>query len=97
MCVEIYATWKTTYLIVNIDYNTKISITDTTRANTGIWKIKAVNAHGEDEADVEITVLCKSKYDKSIYIYTATIILFSCVLHEYYWNLCFDFFIFSCS
>lgn len=45
--------------IVDVEYNTKISITDTTRANTGVWKIKAVNAHGEDEAEVEITVLCK--------------------------------------
>lgn len=45
--------------IVNVEYNTKLSITDSVRANTGVWKIKAVNAHGEDEADVEVTVLCK--------------------------------------
>lgn len=46
--------------ITNIEYNTKLSITDSIRANTGVWKIKAVNAHGEDEAEVEVTVLCKN-------------------------------------
>lgn len=46
--------------IVNVDYNTKISITDCLRKNTGVWKIKAVNPHGEDEAEVEITILCES-------------------------------------
>lgn len=52
--------------IVDVEYNTKISITDTTRANTGLWKIKAVNAHGEDEAEVEITVLCEYNYNSQI-------------------------------
>jgi len=45
--------------IVNVDYNTKITISDCLRKNTGVWKIKAVNPHGEDEAEVEITILCK--------------------------------------
>lgn len=45
--------------IVNVDYNTKLSITDCVRKNTGVWKIKAVNPHGEDEAEVEVTILCK--------------------------------------
>lgn len=49
--------------IVNVDYNTKLSITDSVRKNTGVWKIKAVNAHGEDEAEVEITILCKFNFD----------------------------------
>jgi hypothetical protein len=49
--------------IVNVDYNTKISINDTIRANTGIWKIKAMNIHGEDEAEVEVTVLCENYLD----------------------------------
>lgn len=44
--------------IINIEYNTKISITNSVRKNTGVWKIKAVNQHGQDEAEVEITVLC---------------------------------------
>lgn len=43
--------------IVNIDYNTKLTITDSIRKNTGVYKIKAVNEHGEDEAEVEVTVL----------------------------------------
>lgn len=43
--------------IVNVDYNTKLSIVDAVRKNTGLWKVRAVNAHGQDEADVEITIL----------------------------------------
>ena len=43
--------------IENVDYNTKLSITDSVRKNTGVWKIRAVNASGEDEAEVEVTVL----------------------------------------
>ncbi|XP_011700590.1 PREDICTED: twitchin isoform X1 [Wasmannia auropunctata] len=43
--------------IVNVDYNTKFTITDCLRKNTGVWKIKAVNPHGEDEAEVEVTIL----------------------------------------
>lgn len=43
--------------IINVDYNTKISIVDSVRKNTGVYKIKAVNEHGEDEAEVEVTVL----------------------------------------
>ena len=45
--------------IINVDYNTKLSFTDSVRKNTGVYKIKAVNEHGQDEAEVEITVLCK--------------------------------------
>lgn len=43
--------------IVNVDYNTKITINDAVRKDTGVYKIKAVNPHGEDEAEVEVTVL----------------------------------------
>lgn len=45
--------------IINVDYNTKFSINDSIRKNSGVYKIKAVNQHGEDEAEVEVTVLCK--------------------------------------
>lgn len=45
--------------IVNVDYNTKITITNSIRKNTGTYKIKAVNEHGSDEAEVEVTILCK--------------------------------------
>lgn len=45
--------------IINVDYNTKLTITNSIRKNTGVYKIKAVNEHGQDEAEVEVTVLCK--------------------------------------
>lgn len=45
--------------IDNIDYNTKFVILRGKRAQTGIYKVKAVNGSGEDEAEVEITVLGK--------------------------------------
>jgi hypothetical protein len=45
--------------IINVDYNTKITITDGLRKNSGMYKILAENQHGKDEAEVEITVLCK--------------------------------------
>lgn len=43
--------------ILNVPYNTKFSIKEPVRANTGMYKIKAVNPHGEDVAEVDITVL----------------------------------------
>lgn len=43
--------------IVNVDYNTKFTINDSKRKNTGLYKVKAVNEHGQDEADVEVTIL----------------------------------------
>lgn len=43
--------------IVNVPYNTKLSIIDSIRKNTGCYKIVATNEHGSDEAEVEITVL----------------------------------------
>ncbi|EDW50927.1 GM26811 [Drosophila sechellia] len=43
--------------IKNIPYNTKISIIETVRKHTGIYKIKAVNEHGQDEATVEVNIL----------------------------------------
>lgn len=45
--------------IINVEYNTKLNINSSLRKNTGVWKILAVNQHGQDEAEVEITVLCK--------------------------------------
>lgn len=43
--------------IVNVDYNTKLSINDTVRKHSGLYKIRAVNEHGEDVAEVDVTVL----------------------------------------
>ena len=45
--------------IDNIDYNTKFTIIAATRKQSGIYKVRAENKHGVDEADVEITVLCE--------------------------------------
>ncbi|CAD7001755.1 unnamed protein product, partial [Ceratitis capitata] len=45
------------YEIKNIPHNTKISIIDTERKHTGIYKIRAVNESGEDEAEVEVNIL----------------------------------------
>lgn len=45
--------------IDNEDYNTKLTLTNTTRKDTGKYIIKAVNDSGQDEADVEVIVLDK--------------------------------------
>lgn len=45
--------------IINVDYNTILSLTDTIRKQSGLYKIYAENQHGSDEETVEITVLCK--------------------------------------
>ena len=42
-----------------MDHNTKFTIRDSVRKNTGIYKIIAENVHGRDEADVEVVVLGK--------------------------------------
>ena len=48
--------------IINVPYNTKITLNDTTRKDSGLYRIVAENASGKDEADVEVTVLCKYCY-----------------------------------
>lgn len=53
---------KDNIAINNVDYNTKITINEGKRANSGLYKIIAVNKHGKDEAEVEITILCKYFY-----------------------------------
>lgn len=45
--------------IENEDYNTKIAIAETTRKDTGIYTVIAVNSNGRDEAPVEVVVLGK--------------------------------------
>ncbi|KAG8239130.1 hypothetical protein J437_LFUL018920 [Ladona fulva] len=45
--------------IENVDYNTKIMLSDTTRKDTGIYTIIAENDSGKDEATVEVIVLDK--------------------------------------
>lgn len=41
------------------DYRVKFQITNATRAQSGKYTLKAENAHGKDEATVEVTVLGK--------------------------------------
>lgn len=43
--------------IDNVPYNTKLNIEDSLRKHTGLYTIKAVNEHGQDEAEVEVTIL----------------------------------------
>lgn len=45
--------------IDNVPYNTKFHLTDTKRKDTGVYKIHAVNRHGQDTAELEITVIGK--------------------------------------
>ena len=48
-----------TYLIDNVDYNTKFNLSRATRHESGVYTITAMNSAGADEAQVEITVLSK--------------------------------------
>jgi len=43
--------------IENEDYNTKMTLSDTTRKNTGTYVLRAENVNGSDEAEVEIEIL----------------------------------------
>lgn len=43
--------------IINVDYNTKFLMTKSKRAQSGKYVIKAKNEVGEDEAEIEITIL----------------------------------------
>jgi len=43
--------------IENEDYNTKFSLSDTNRKNTGVYSLRAENASGFDEATVEVVIL----------------------------------------
>lgn len=43
--------------VENVPYNSKLSIHDTVRKHSGMYKIKAVNQHGQDEAEVDVTIL----------------------------------------
>lgn len=45
--------------VVNEPYNTKFYNDKPERKDTGIYKITAINQYGSDEAEVEVTVVCK--------------------------------------
>lgn len=53
--------------IINVDYNTKFLMTKSKRASSGRYVIKAKNEVGEDEAEVEITIL--GKFNKVLVIF----------------------------
>ncbi|KAI5639981.1 immunoglobulin i-set domain-containing protein [Phthorimaea operculella] len=60
--VQWFQKWKgeekeVTEGVINVDYNTKLDIKESVRKMTGTYRILATNEHGQDEADVEITVL----------------------------------------
>lgn len=50
------------YQIDNIPYNTRFYHSNPMRSDTGIYKIVASNKYGEDEEEVEVTVIGKFKY-----------------------------------
>jgi len=43
--------------IENEDYNTKLTLSENTRKNTGVYSLRAENASGFDEATVEVIIL----------------------------------------
>ena len=43
--------------IDNQDYNTKLTISDTTRKNKGTYTLRAENSNGFDEATVDVIIL----------------------------------------
>lgn len=43
----------------NEDYNTKLTLLDTSRKESGIYKLRAENINGVDEAEVEVIILDK--------------------------------------
>lgn len=47
------------FQIKNVPYNSKIECEKAERKDNGLYKIFANNQHGQDQAEVEITVLCK--------------------------------------
>lgn len=47
------------YQIDNIPYNSRFYHSNPMRNDSGVYKIVATNKYGEDEAEVEVTVICK--------------------------------------
>lgn len=45
--------------IDNVPHNTKFTHSHPERKDTGVYKIVAINKYGQDQAEVEITVICK--------------------------------------
>lgn len=47
----------------NIPYNTKFIHDHPERKDTGVYKIVAINKYGQDQAEIDITVICKYHSD----------------------------------
>jgi len=45
--------------IENVDYNTKFQLRNAERADSGVYKLKAENENGKDEATVNVNVIDK--------------------------------------
>lgn len=48
---------RSDFTITNIPYNTKLVCDKAQRIDAGFYRIVASNAHGEDTADVEVSIL----------------------------------------
>lgn len=51
------------YQIDNVPYNTRFYHSNPMRSDTGIYKIVATNKYGEDEVEVEVTVICEYQHN----------------------------------
>lgn len=49
----------TSLKIDTVDYNTKLLILKATRKQNGVYKIIATNSVGQDEAELDLTILGK--------------------------------------
>lgn len=58
--------------IENEDYNTKFSLSDTTRKNTGVYSLRAENASGFDEATAEVIILGNTIYFNDLNRYSVS-------------------------
>lgn len=58
---------RATLSIKNVPYNSKLTCDKAERKDSGTYKITATNAHGEDTAEVEVTVVCKKIYFRQFF------------------------------
>lgn len=54
---EVYT--KDNIKVTHVDYNTKLKVTNASRADSGVYTVHAENMSGEDSADVKVTVIDK--------------------------------------
>ena len=51
--------------VTNTEYHTDYSVTKATRKDSGMYKLRIHNKNGQDEAEVELTVLGRCSYRQS--------------------------------